>query len=129
MPSNVVPPPVFAAVDISTPRDDREGLINSSVRESVDQRMPAGEDNRDGLSEVEGEEEEFSSRSGQFTDHCGGDDESGHGRHARGVPAACSGDADCARVSQRCIQGSREKQTGISSRSSGHGSCSCFCPE
>ena len=41
---------MFAAVDISTPRDDREGLINSSER---------GEDDRDGLSEVEGEEEEF----------------------------------------------------------------------
>ena len=54
-----VPPPVIAAVDISTPRDVREGLINSSERKSDDQSMPVGEDDRDGLSEVEGEEEEF----------------------------------------------------------------------
>ena len=52
-----VPPPVIAAVDISTPRDVREGLINSSERESADQSMLVGEDDRDGLSEVEGEED------------------------------------------------------------------------
>ena len=54
-----VPPPEIAAVDISTPGDLRAGLINSSERESDDQSMPVGEDDRGGLSEVEGEEEEF----------------------------------------------------------------------
>ena len=44
-----VPPPVIAAVDISTPRDVREGLINSSECESADLSIPVGEDDRDGL--------------------------------------------------------------------------------
>ena len=83
---------------------------NSSDAESVDQ-MPVGEDDREGLSEVEGEEEEFVPERAPVdidvrarTIAVGM--ASGHGGHARGVPAACSGDADRASVSQRCIQGS-----------------------
>ena len=57
---------------MSTPRERRPGLIHSgarsehlgfesasSERESDDQSMPVGEDDRDGLSDVEGDEEEF----------------------------------------------------------------------
>ena len=65
-------PPMIGAVDISTPRDVREGLINSSERESEVKKRS-------------------SSRSGHPVTSRG---ESGHGRHARGVPAACSGDAE-----------------------------------